>query len=210
MDWSRLAKGIPTNTWSVGKPVYDLEYADDTLLLGKTTTQLQSYLAELEQQASLYGMRLNQDKTEILMDPRKPPPKLKFSDGTTVQTTTQVKYLGSMISWDKPFEVAFRHRASVAETSYKKLRLVWNSSLPYREKLRIFQSVFIPTLIYGLDALTLQQKHLKRIDACYIGFLRRIVGIKASYYPESQTHKLLPRQVTLDTPHRPSTNSSLK
>ena len=182
MDFALLAKGIPTNTWSVGKPVYDLEYADDTLLLGKTTTQLQSYLDELEFQASLYGMRLNQDKTELLMDPRKPPPKLKFSDGTPVQTTTQVKYLGSMISWEKPFEAAFRHRASVAESSYKKLRLVWNSPLPYKEKLRIFQSVFIPTLIYGLDALTLQQKHLKRIDAYYIRFLRRVVGIKASYY----------------------------
>ena len=28
--------GIPTNTWSVGKPVYDLEYADDTLLIAVT------------------------------------------------------------------------------------------------------------------------------------------------------------------------------
>ena len=178
MDWSLLSQGIPTNTWSVGKPVYDLEYADDTLLLGKTTTQLQAYLSELEQQASLYGMRLSQDKVEILMDSRKSPPKLKFADGAAVQTTTQVKYLGSMISWDKPFEVACRHRASIAETSCKKPRLVWNSSLPYREKLRIFQSVFIPTLIYGLDALTPQQKHLKRIDAYYIRYLRRVFGSK--------------------------------
>ena len=75
-----------------------------------------------------------------------------------------------MISWEKPFEVAFRHRASVAESSYKKLRLVWNSSLPYKEKLSMFQSVSIPTLIYGLDSLTLGQKHLKRIDAYYIRF----------------------------------------
>ena len=74
------------------------------------------------------------------------------------------------------------HRAGIAETSYKKLRLVWNSILPYRDKLKIFQSVFITTLIYGLDELTLQEKHLKRIDAYYICFLRRAVGIKASYY----------------------------
>ena len=74
------------------------------------------------------------------------------------------------------------HRAGIAEASYKKLRLVWNSNLQYREKRKIFQSVFISTLIYGLDALTLQDKHLKRIDALYYRFLRRIVGIKASYY----------------------------
>ena len=81
-----------------------------------------------------------------------------------------------------PFDAAFKHRAALAETAYKKLRLVWNSSVSYREKLKIFQSVFIGTLIYGLDALTLQDKHLKRIDAYYIRFLRRIVGVKASYY----------------------------
>ena len=77
--------------------------------------------------------------------------------------------------------MAFRRRAALAETFYKKLRFVWNSSLPYKEKLNIFQSVFISTLIYGLDAPTLQNKYFKRIDAYYIRFLRRIVGVKASY-----------------------------
>ena len=104
LDWALLSKGVATNTWSVGKPVYDLEYTDDTLLLGRTTTQLQSYLSELELQALLYGMSLNQTKTEVLVDPRRPPIRLKFQDGTPVPTTTQIKYLGSMISWDKPFE----------------------------------------------------------------------------------------------------------
>ena len=182
MDWGLLSKNIATNTWSVGKPVYDLEYADDTLLMGMTTTQLQAFLTELEEQSKLYGMHLNQTKTELLIDPRRLPPQIKFSNGTPVPTTTQIKYLGSMIAWVKPFDVAFRNRAGLAESSYKKLRLVWNSPLAYKEKLKIFQSVFIGTLVYGLDALTLQQKHLKRIDAYYFRFLRRIVGVKASYY----------------------------
>ena len=42
--------------------------------------------------------------------------------------------------------------------------------------------MFTGTLAYGLDALTLQQKHLKRIHAYHIRFPRRIVGGKASYY----------------------------
>ena len=74
------------------------------------------------------------------------------------------------------------HRAGIAETSYKKLRLVWNSNLQYKEKLKIFQSMFISTLIYGLDSLILQDKHLKRVDAFCYRCLRRVVGIKASYY----------------------------
>ena len=182
LDWALLKNNVATNTWSVGKPTYDLEYADDTLLMSMTTTQLQAFLRELEAQAKLYGMRLNHTKTEILIDPRRPAPNISFSDGTPVPTTIQAKYLGSLISWEKSFEVAFRHRAGIAETSYKKLRFVWNSNLPYREKLKIFQSVFISTLVYGLDALTLQDKDIKKIDAYYIRFLRRIVGVKASYY----------------------------
>ena len=70
-----------------------------------------------------------------------------------------MKYLGSMIALEKPFDAAFRHRAGVAETNY----------------------TLIPTLIDGLDFLTLQDKHLKRIDAFYYRFLRRIMGIKASF-----------------------------
>ena len=50
---------------------YDLEYADDTLLLSLTTTQLQRILTALEAQAKKYGMHLNLPKTELLVDPRR-------------------------------------------------------------------------------------------------------------------------------------------
>ena len=39
VDARLLSMGVPTNTSSVGKPVYDLGYADDTLLLSVTLPQ---------------------------------------------------------------------------------------------------------------------------------------------------------------------------
>ena len=139
-------------------------------------------LHALESEALLYGMSLNQSKTEMLINPASPEPKWSFLNGDPVPTTEVVKYLGSHVSWTKAFDTAFSYRRALAEEAYKKLRLVWNSSLPRHEKLKIFQAVFIPTLIYGLDSLTLTTPHLKRIDAFYIRFLRRIVGIKSSFY----------------------------
>ena len=96
----------------------------------------------------------------------------------------------------------FRHRAALAEEAYKKLRLVWNSSLSHRAKMRMFQATFAPTLTYGLDSLTLTDKQLHRIDDYFIRFLRKIVGIKASYYSrisneiemEKARHPELPSQ----------------
>ena len=36
LDEHLLRTGQPCNTWSVGRPMYDLEYADDTLLMSLT------------------------------------------------------------------------------------------------------------------------------------------------------------------------------
>ena len=174
--------GTPTNTWSVSHSVFDLEYADDTLLLSITTGQLQQLLSALETVSSEYGMRLNQDKTELLSHPRLPNPPIYFLDGSAVKTTPQVKYLGSQISWDKSFELAFYHRLGLAEEAYKKLRLIWNSPKTRQSKVRLFQAIFVPILLYGLDTLTLTTKMLARIDGQYYRFLRRAIGIKASYY----------------------------
>ena len=106
-----------------------------------------------------------------------------------------------MINWEKPFESAFRHRAALAETAYKKLRLVWSSNLSERTKLRIFQSTFIPTLIFGVDTLTLTDKQVARVDAYYFRFLRRIVNFKASYYSRI-TNNVVWR--TANYPRKPS------
>ena len=48
VDYALLAQGQPVNTWSVARPVYDLEYADGTLRLSLTTTQLQRIITALE------------------------------------------------------------------------------------------------------------------------------------------------------------------
>ena len=141
VDERLINDGITTNTWSPNNPHYDLEYADDTLLMSLTIPQMQSMLSALEREADYYGMALNATKTEVLEDPRYSAPKLYFSNGKPVPTNTQVKYMGSMVTWDKPFEKAFQHRKALAEEAHKKLRLVWNSSMSKRSKLRVFQSV---------------------------------------------------------------------
>ena len=63
VDYALLAQGQPVNTWAVARPVYDLEYADDTLLLALTTRQLQRILTALESPAKKYRMHLNLTKT---------------------------------------------------------------------------------------------------------------------------------------------------
>ena len=57
-------------------------------------------------------------------------------------------------------KTAFYHRKGLSEQAYKKLRLVWNSSMSQKQKLKTFQATFLPVLTYGLDALTVTEKQL--------------------------------------------------
>ena len=181
VDNALLDTGVPTNTWSVGNPTYDLEYADDTLLISLTTPQLQSFLTTLEREAARYGMSLNETKTEHLTKPGTQG-DLFFQSGEKVPKTSKAKYLGAMISWDRPFHEAFYHRLALAESDFKKLRLVWNSNMPRRRKLYIFHSTIVPSLLYGLDSLSLTDHNLRTVNGQYYRFLRRVMGIKAAYY----------------------------
>ena len=72
LDGELQQRGVPTNTWSEGFPVADMEYADDTLLLALTTPQLQSILSALEELAAEYGMSLNKLKRSSWYAPTTP------------------------------------------------------------------------------------------------------------------------------------------
>ena len=87
-----MAKGVPTNTWSTGKPVYDLEYADDhdTLLMVLTPSQLQDLLSSVQVEATLYNMFLNSTKTEVLANPRHTLPNTKFANSEPVPVAEEV------------------------------------------------------------------------------------------------------------------------
>ena len=148
---------------------------------------MQKILSALEDEAALYGMFLNSTNTELLIDPRFGPQSLLFKDRAQVPTADSLKYLGSLVSWNKPFETAFYHRRALTVEAYKKLRLIWNSRLPRKAKLR-FLSVFIPTLLYGLDAFTLTTPQIKRLNGFYFGYLRRVFGVKAAYFSRITNH----------------------
>ena len=80
-----LASSIPTNTWSVSKPVCDLDYADDILFPSVAPPQMEQLRRHVQVEASLYGMQLNLTKKnkKILEGPSEQE-LIYFVDGTIV------------------------------------------------------------------------------------------------------------------------------
>ena len=65
VDTRLRAHGTPQNTWSIGKPVYDLEYGDHIALMAVLIPQLESFLNAVQVEATLYRLELNTEKTFI-------------------------------------------------------------------------------------------------------------------------------------------------
>ena len=158
------AQGVPCNNWSIGKPVYDLEYADDTALMAVTLEQLQEFLHAVEVEASLYNMMLNKDKTELLV--RSPTdPTITFANGDPVPRSQEIKF-----SWTTPPKTAIKHRVAIANASFSKLHHVWCSKLPWKSKSRVFQSSIVPSLEYSLETCPFDKSHHKTLKGIISGY----------------------------------------
>ena len=107
---------------------------------------------------------------------------LCFSNGEAVPHSNKCKYLGTQVSWEDPTKTATNHRLQLAKAAYSKLAPFWRSRVPLSVKLRVFESNITSVATYSLAILTLEDKHLRPIDSWYFNYLRRVVGIKASYY----------------------------
>ena len=143
--------------------------------------QLEAFLHAVQVEATLYGLELNKDKTELLRHPDCNA-TISFANGDPVNTTTTAKYLGSHISWTTPPKIAIKFRKEKAEAAFSKLHHVWCSRLPWKAKSTIFHSSIVPVYTFGLDLCSLDKQHFKTIEAWYFRHLRRALSIKASYY----------------------------
>ena len=189
-----------------------------------TPPRLQDLLSAVQVEATLYNMFLNSTKTEILANPRHPLPQTTFANGDLVPVAEAVKYLGAKVTWENPTKAAIKDRQQKGHIAYCKLQHMWRSRLCWKAKVRLFHSYIVPVLVYSLSTLTLEEKHFASIDGWYSKYLRRCMGIKASYYshipnkavwikagrPTLPSQTLLTQQLDklVDSIQKPSTDPS--
>ena len=92
-----------------------------------------------------------------------------------------------------------------AHSAHVKLQHVWRSRLCIKAEVRIFHNCIGSSLLHGLDSLTLESRHLNTIDGWYFRYLRRAIGVKASFYSRISNQRvwvlagrpILPTQILL-------------
>ena len=142
-------------------------------------------LKDLARISSSYGLKLHADKTVVLTNVRDPPKQLSCG-GYSVKVAApsdKHKYLGRVVSMDGFHDAELSNRIACGWSAFMKHKLVLcNRRLLLRKRLRLFDAVVTPTILYGCAAWTLKQHDYQKLQTTRRRMLRWMLGCRR--YPD--------------------------
>ena len=126
------------------------------------------------------GLRINTQKTEILVQTTGPNQDTQFSiNGSPLRIAQRFTYLGSIISPSHNIDEDILNRIQAASAAFGRLRtrVFSNKNLRLHTKIAVYEAVCISTLLYGSESWTVYRRHLKSLEAFHIRCLQRILDI---------------------------------
>jgi len=156
--------------------LFEVLYADDTLLVGAQPEQVQEFAAAVEAEGKRYGMTLHWGQTQVLSVATEQ--CLKTPDGAIIEETGALKYLGSVLTSDGRVDSELSRRIGCAAQDFRNLQTLWNHANVTREsKIRFLHALIVSKLLYGLATVWLVTTQRRRLDGFYVRCLRKTFRI---------------------------------
>ena len=167
--------------------VTNLRYADDILLTARSLPQIKKMINDVAIEAGKVGLKLHPDKTKILHN--------NMGYGSRVRSarcgelTIEVMglhdstaYLGSAINLIELADTEVDNRISKAWAKYGVFKDYLNDrSIPLNLRLKFFDAVITPTILYASECWTLTSNRQKKLRTTQRRMMRLITGAHRSY-----------------------------
>ena len=141
----------------------DAEYADDTDFISTSEEYLENLLPYVEKEFGTYNLLVNTDKTE----------KTKISANEKDWKNT--KKLGSLLGEEEDL----KRRMQLAAAQFSKLKNLWKTKGTALEtRLKLYNALIIPILIYNAGTWGLTCEQSEKIDKFHRRQLRQIIKIR--------------------------------
>ena len=138
--------------------IFSLLYADDTLVLAETATDLQKSLDGLYEYCNKWALKVNLDKTKIIVFA--PGIRRKFDNFTLpfkfgdniVDIVDDYVYLGTKFNYNGKFEKAKAKQALQAKkASFGLIARIRQHNLTFEVSIELIEKLIIPILLYGSE-----------------------------------------------------------
>ena len=158
----------------------NLRYADDTALIADSNEKLQRMLDIVTQESEKIGLRINCEKTYVMVVSKKA--QTPVCDVTVnniqIRQVDRFKYLGSWISSDGRSDLDVKCRIGQAKQKFVDMKNVLCSrKLGLSIRKRMLKCYVWSVLLYGCESWTISKKSEKRLEAAEMWFWRRMMRI---------------------------------
>lgn len=158
-----------------GKVIPILMYADDVVLLSKTSSGLNRALNVMNIYCQKWKLKINTEKTKILIFNCKKWDNFKFHLGTSlIEIRKSYTYLGFIMTPSGKFTSCIKHLGVKAKKAYNSFRfkMTPQSGCPVKVLHKLFYSIVAPIALYGAEVWGLAD--IKPRD----NFLKHILSMK--------------------------------
>ncbi|KAF7808226.1 sacsin isoform X2 [Senna tora] len=156
-------------------------FADDIVLVGDSTEQVNEKLEKWRQALETYGFRISRSKTEYM--------KCKFS-GRDVDSRSEVKlgdhpmrevtsfkYLGTIIQNNGEIEEDVNHRIQAGWMKWRKASdVICDKKVPLKLKGKFYRTAIRPALLYGTECWAIKSQHEHKFNVAEMRMLRWMSG----------------------------------
>ena len=157
-------------------------FADDCAQVAHAEQDLQRILNRFSEASRLFGLTISLGKTQVL---HQPAPHSLLSSTITIDDKPLVnvehfQYLESTISCNGSLDREIDARISKASQALVSLRnrVLSEHSIRLSTKLKVYNAVVLPSLLYVCETLRLYCRHMKKLEFFHMWVLRSILGIR--------------------------------
>ena len=175
-----------------GRTITNLRFADDIDGLAGSEQELAQLIERIDQTSKAYGMEINAEKTKLMTNNiNRIHKEIKASDHK-LQTVTNLKYLGAIIS-DAGSKAEMLSRIAQCTTTMTRLKPIWNDqNITLRSKVRLMRTLIISILLYACETWTLTIELERRIKAVEMRCYRRLLHIS---YKDHITNEIVCKKI---------------
>ena len=157
-----------------GRNINNLRYADDITLMAESEEELKSLLMKVKVQSEKISLKLNIQKTRIMASS---PITSWEIDGETVETVSDLIFLGSKITADGDFSHEIKRHLPLGRKVMTNLDSIFKSrDITLPTNVCLVKAMVFPVVMYGCESWTIKKAEHRRINVLNC-------GAKEDYHP---------------------------
>ena len=147
-------------------------------MVSESERETEALLTPFREEAERIGLQINQNKAKLMNISREPALEGEVElANMSVEVVESFKYLGMTVTRDGRMEEEIKSRIGAASRCcYSMLELFKKRSISAKTRLKIYNTIIRPILLYGCEAWALTKSLERKLEVFENKILRKITG----------------------------------